>query len=85
MTVRNSNEAHMILAGGGGESVTRPITMSSSIVYLKVRYSPSSLERTASRTADHCWALDLIPYQEVFLKNGNSGAAARKEERAVET
>ena len=25
------------------------------------------------------------PYQEVFLKNGNSGAAAGKEERAIET
>ena len=24
-------------------------------------------------------------YQEVFLKNGNSGAAAGKEERAIET
>ena len=24
-------------------------------------------------------------YQEAFLKNGNSGAAARKEERATET
>ena len=26
-----------------------------------------------------------VPYQEVFFKNGNSGAAARKEERAMET
>ena len=26
-----------------------------------------------------------VTYQEVFLKNGNSGAAAGKEERAIET
>ena len=27
----------------------------------------------------------LVTYQEVFLKNGNSGAAARMEERVIET
>ena len=26
-----------------------------------------------------------VSYQEVFLKSGNSGAAAGKEERAIET
>ena len=26
-----------------------------------------------------------MPYQEVFLKNGNFGKAARKDERAMET
>ena len=28
---------------------------------------------------------NFIAYQEIFLKNGNSGKAARKEERAMET
>ena len=40
----------MILAGGG-ESIARPITMSSSTVYLEVQYSPDSLERMALRMA----------------------------------
>ena len=34
----------VILVGGGGESIARPITMSSSTVYLEVQYIRGSLE-----------------------------------------
>ena len=51
---------------GGSELIARPITMSSSTVYLKVWYGSGSLERMAQRTAGHCWALDLVHYQFLF-------------------
>ena len=65
-TVTATKHIHDNLAGGG-ESITRPITMSSSTVYLEVWYGSSSLERTARRMAGHCWALDLRSTLSVSL------------------
>ena len=38
-----------------------------------------------TRYEEQSYQLLSLAYQEVFLKNGNSGAAAGKEERAIET
>ena len=46
-----------MISAGGSESISRPITMSSSTVYVKCGIWPGEI--TAQRTAGHYWALDL--------------------------